>query len=83
MIYMWFSHVLIWFDVALYMIVNILLTYADTFLEFVKDHFASPPAQNFGLLCKCDFPIFLNLPEQFLIFDILDFLLLRITVMEA
>ena len=27
-----------------------------TFVEFVKDHFARPPAQTFGILCKFYYP---------------------------
>ena len=45
--------------------------------EFPQDNFASPPGKNIGLLCKCDFPTFLDLPGEIFIFQlIIDFLLL-------
>ena len=38
----------------------ILHIYFITFLEFVKDHFSSPHVPKFAVLCKFDFPKFLN-----------------------
>ena len=47
-----------------------------TFLENYKDHFPSPPAPKFALLCKIRFPRCWNVPGQILIFYLNDFLLL-------
>ena len=58
---------------------NSFYTYFITFLESSKDQFASPPAQNFALLCEFDINM-LNSPEHFLSFYIIDFLLLFPTV---
>ena len=63
LIYMWFLHCCSWFSMVLYMFFltclyifwKTILHNLITFLDFFKDHCASPPAQKFALLCKFEF----------------------------
>ena len=64
-----FYIVFIWFGMVLYMTFDILdifwkrivhICYYILRLDLLKDHFASPPARKFALLCKCYFPRFLK-----------------------
>ena len=62
-----------WCLICLTYLENCFYTYLFiTSLEFVKDHFARPPAKQFGLLCNFDFSYFFIFAWTFNIFYIID-----------